>query len=116
MNSFNDLSVAQLKRLITLREQIDALQAELGSILGGAGAAGPVVAAKGGRGGRRGITSAGRAAIAAAQRVRWAKAKGMKPVESKPAGKRKMSAAGRAAIAAGAKKRWAAFRAAKRKA
>ena len=57
-----------------------------------------------------GMSAAGRARIAEAQRKRWAKihAKGTK---SKPA-KRKMSAAGRAKIAAAARARWAKAKAA----
>jgi hypothetical protein len=116
MNLLANLSVSDLKKLITLREQIDALQAELGSLLGGSGAGMPAPAAKRGRGGRRGITAAGRAAIAAAQRARWAKLKGMKQAgaapASKPSGKRKLSAATRKAMAAAAKARWARAKAA----
>ena len=66
-------------------------------------------------GGRGGMSAAGKARIAAAQRARWAKLKG----KVTPAGnstpqkpKRKMSAAARKAIAAAAKKRWAAAKAA----
>jgi hypothetical protein len=66
---------------------------------------------------RRKVSAAGRKAIAAAQRKRWAAIKGQsdneEPVAAKP--KRKMSAAGRAAIAAAVKKRWAAKRAAAKK-
>jgi hypothetical protein len=117
MNSLANLSVSDLKKLITLREQIDALQAELGGILSGASAPAPEpAAAKGGRGGRRGITAAGRAAIAAAQRARWAKARGMKRAAAKPTSKptdrRKLSAATRKAMATAAKARWAKAKAA----
>jgi len=52
------------------------------------------------------MSAAGRARIAAAQKLRWAKQrKGGK-------GRRKMSAAGRAKIAAAARKRWAKVKAA----
>jgi hypothetical protein len=56
------------------------------------------------------MSAAGRAAIRAAQKARWAKIKGT----AKPAkkAKRKMSAAGRAAISAAAKARWAKAKAA----
>ena len=60
----------------------------------------------GGRGGKRQISVAGRAAIAKAQRERWAKLKaksGPKPGKKKF----KMSAAGRAAIAKAKKAWWA---------
>src|SRR5438309_7539243 len=61
---------------------------------------------------KRGMSAAGRKAIAAAQRKRWAAAKG-ELVAAKPAKKvkHKLSAAGRAAIIAATKKRWAAKRA-----
>jgi len=53
--------------------------------------------------------------MAAAQKLRWQKARGeapTKPAAKKP--KRKMSAAGRARIIAATKKRWAAFHAAQK--
>jgi len=64
---------------------------------------------------KRRMSAAGRAAIAAAARKRWAKVRQAKAGKkaAKPAKKRKMSAAGRAAIAAAAKARWAKVRAAK---
>ena len=66
-----------------------------------------------GRGKRR-LSAAARARIAAAQRKRWAALKGQSEQTTearKP--KRKMSAKGRRAIAEATRKRWAAFRAAK---
>ena len=62
---------------------------------------------------KRKMSAAGRAAIAAGARARWAKIKGAKVAAPATARKRKMSAAGRAAIAAGARARWAKIRAAK---
>ena len=62
---------------------------------------------------KRGMSAAGRKAIAAAQRKRWAAAKAATATPKatkKP--KRKLSAAGRAAIVAALKKRWAAKKAA----
>lgn len=62
---------------------------------------------------RRKMSAAGRRAIAAAQRKRWAAVRAQAPLApSQPKKKRKLSAAGRAAIIAAAKKRWAAQRAA----
>src|SRR5262249_34818333 len=58
---------------------------------------------------QRGMSAAGRTAIAEAQRKRWAAVKGKSAAPKtakKP--KRKLSAAGRAAIVAALKKRWAA--------
>ena len=68
--------------------------------------------AGGSRGPRR-MSAASRAKIAAAQRARWAKAKGRKVVPIK-AGKRRISAAGLARIRAANKARWARVRAAKK--
>jgi hypothetical protein len=55
---------------------------------------------------RRKISAKGRASIAAAQRARWAKAKGIAEVPKK----RKMSAAARRKIAAAQVARWARVR------
>ncbi|MCX6996234.1 MAG: hypothetical protein NTV49_03915 [Kiritimatiellaeota bacterium] len=59
---------------------------------------------------KRKMSVAGRKAMAAAARARWAKIKGTKVV-APAARKRKMSAAGRKAIAAAARARWAKIRA-----
>jgi hypothetical protein len=56
--------------------------------------------------GRRRISAAGRAAIAEAQRKRWAAKKAAPPSTTAPK-KHKLSAAGRKAIAEAQKKRWA---------
>jgi len=67
---------------------------------------------------RRGISAAGRLRIAAAQRARWAKARGTKLVSiaTKSSGnKRKMSAAARMKIVAAQKARWAKWRKANKK-
>jgi hypothetical protein len=64
---------------------------------------------------RRGMSAAGRKAIAAAQRKRWAALKdGAAPEKAPKRAKRKLSPAGRAAIVAALKKRWAAKKAAKK--
>jgi hypothetical protein len=106
-------SIAQLKRAISITEQIESLQSELNQIFGAspgkapaASASGQAVSTKKKRGG---ISAAGRAAIAAAQKARWAKLKGdtggTKPEKKR---KRKLSPEARAKIAAAAKKMWAA--------
>jgi hypothetical protein len=59
---------------------------------------------------RRRMSAAGRRAIAAGQRKRWA-ASAAKNLVAPPKPKRKLSAAGKAAIVAALKKRWAAKRA-----
>jgi hypothetical protein len=66
---------------------------------------------------RRKMSAAGRKAIAAAQRKRWAALKGGGATQEAPAlrrAKRKLSPAGRAAIVAALRKRWAAKKAAKK--
>ena len=61
---------------------------------------------------KRGMSAAGRKAIAEAQRKRWAAAKTEAPKTVKRAKKRRvLSAAGKAAIVAALKKRWAAKKA-----
>jgi hypothetical protein len=61
---------------------------------------------------KKGMSAAGRNAIAEAQRKRWAAQKAEAQRESSPKkAKRKLSAAGRAAIVAALKKRWAAKKA-----
>lgn len=94
MNS--DVSAEQLRRAASIKDEIESLQTELDRLLGSSG---PTT-----RTGKRGMSAAGRARIAAAQKARWAKQKGTAKPASK--GKRKMSAAGKAKIAAAARERW----------
>jgi hypothetical protein len=101
MNIAN-LSSRNLRRAANLKEKIETLISELGTILGGDTADGV------GRPSKRKRSPAARARMAAAQRARWAKLKKTGTVAhegGKP--RRKMSAAGRARIAAAAKARWA---------
>jgi hypothetical protein len=112
MNPTN-LTSKQLIHAANIKDQIEALTQQLNSILGGAVSVSVAKAPKGG------MSSAGRARIAAAQRARWAKihaAKGgTQAVKPKPAMKRrKLSAAGLAAIKAAQKARWAKIKAAKK--
>jgi len=93
-------SLGDLKKAVNLKQKIETLERTLQSLIGGL----PGIATAGTSRGN-GLSAAGRARIAAAQRARWAKAKGR-------TGRRKMSAAGRAKIAAAARKRWKAAKAA----
>ena len=110
--SLRNPSLAQLKRAVTLKEQIESLEQELASVLGAAPAAAAIVASAAPRQ-RPVISAAGRARIAAAQKARWAKQRRSKapqapakaPTVSKPKGQ--ISAAGRARLSALAKARWA---------
>ena len=134
MNSLINLTPKELRKAANLQEKIQSLQKELGQLLDGGEIPVPFVKAPQ----KRRMSAAGRRAIAAAARARWAKVKGTKPGRkagrkmsakglaniragvlkrmknqgkaTKP--KRKMSAAGRAALAAAAKARWAKAKAA----
>ena len=64
---------------------------------------------------KRTISAAGRKRIAAAQRARWAKAKGQKVVSNAARTGRSMSPAARRRIAAAQKARWAKWRKAQKK-
>jgi hypothetical protein len=93
------------------KRRLDAQLAELRAMRNGANQAAP-----GSSRPRRKMSAAGRKAIAAAQRQRWAAVRGddaATPKAPKRA-KRRLSPAGRAAIVAALKKRWAAKKAAKK--
>ncbi len=74
MSNIKDLTVAQLKRAIEIREEIESLQAQLAGIGGGRIGRPPGVRL-GRPPGKRRMSAAGRARIAAAAKARWAKAK-----------------------------------------
>lgn len=115
MTNLSNVSVEQLKRAVAVREQIEELERELASILGEPYVGGAV--STNGRGGRRKMSPAARAKIAAAQRARWAKQKKGQAGQTGAAhakGRRKMSPAARAKIAAAARARWAKAKAANR--
>jgi hypothetical protein len=119
----------QLKRALHLGERIEELKAEMAALLGKAGAkvlniaeSGMIAATKKIHAinvsrKKGGITPAGRAAIAAAQKARWAKIKkGDKSASKAPAvarKKTKISAQGLANIRAAQKARWAQVKAGK---
>jgi hypothetical protein len=101
-------SAAQLKRALALKEKIDKFNDELTEILGTTQESNGSPA----RRKRGGMSAAGRARIAKAQRARWAKVKAAsKPGKRK---RRKMSRAARARISAAARLRWKAAKAAGR--
>ena len=125
MNSITNLSPAQLRQAADIQEKVQSLQKELGKLLGGSDETAAIEAPK-----KRKMSAAGRKAIAAAAKARWAKIKGIAPKKKlsaqgianiragvakrmaaqgkaarKP--KRKLTAAGRAALSAAAKARWA---------
>ncbi len=111
MSNINELSIAQLKQAVAIKEQIVKLEGELSSLMGTSVPSAAPTKKKGG------MSAAGRARVAAAQKKRWAKIKAGQPVKASTAitpTKRRMSAAGRAAISKAAKARWAKAKAAKK--
>ena len=109
--SLSSLSIQQLRKAATLKEKIQLLEKELGKILGAATQLVASVVPKK----KRKLSAAGRAAIRAAVKARWARQKGQK-VSAKPApkSKGKMSAAAKARISAAMKARWAKVKAKKK--
>jgi hypothetical protein len=108
-----NLTSSQLRQAANLKEQIASLEKQLEQLLGttAPAAAKPVVKKKGG------MSAAGRARVAAAQKARWAKIKAAKTAvkPTKPAKKKfTMSAEAKAKISAAAKARWAKIKAAKK--
>lgn len=110
--SITTLTPKQLRTAADLQEKIANLQSDLAAILGSETKAAPIAKAPKKKGG---MSAAGKARIAAAQKLRWAKIKVAKPAAAKPVQKKKggMSAAGKARIVAAQKLRWAKVKAAK---
>jgi len=107
MITLQNLTVAQLRRVVEIKEQIQDLEAQLAAI------GGDTVPSAGK--GKRHMSAEARARIAAAQTARWAKLKGgasSKAKAPKTGTRRKMSAATKAKIAAVARARWAEAKAA----
>lgn len=107
MSAINNLSIQQLRQAANLKERIAALEKQLNQLLGST--AKPAIAAKAPAKKKGGMSAAGKARIAAAQKARWAKIKAAKPapaIKVKKA-RKQMSAAAKAKIAAAAKARWA---------
>ncbi len=111
--SLINLSVQQLRQAASLKEQIEALEKELSQVLGSPTKSVAVKPTHRAPKKKGGMSAAGKARIAAAQKLRWANIKAMKPpvkVETaKPEKKarKKMSAAAKAKLSALAKARWA---------
>jgi hypothetical protein len=127
MSSITKLTPSQLRQVADLKEKIAAWEKELNQLLGSsAKAAVASVVAKAPKK-KGGMSAAGKAKVAAAQKARWAKINAaksaVKPAASaakvaavaKPAKKKfVMSAAAKAKISAAAKARWAKIKAAKK--
>jgi hypothetical protein len=110
--SIQSLTATQLRQAADIKEKIASLEKQLDQILGSTTALAvvkpaPIAKKKGG------MSAAGRAKVAAAQKARWAKIKAAKPtpkvVAAKPVKtvRRNMSAAAKAKLSALAKARWA---------
>jgi hypothetical protein len=113
--SILNLTTKKLRKIVNLKVQIEKLEIKLAKL---AGSGSEILAspktAKTAPKKRRGMSVAGRARVAAAQRARWAKIKGAAKsvVKVVKKARKKMSAASRAKIAAAAKARWAKAKAA----
>ena len=106
-----DLSEAALEQALSIRRQITALERRFSSLLGGRTAG-----ARPSGGGRRPLSAAARAKIAAAARARWARERARRGGSKGAAPrKRRLSAAGRKRLSDLMKARWAARRKAERK-
>ena len=123
MSNLLNLTSAQLIKAANIKDQIEALTKELNGLLGSSA---PVV--KIAKPAKRGMSAAGRAAVSAAAKLRWAKINAAKAkpavvkaaikavVSAKPAKKKfVMSAAAKAKISAAAKARWAKIKGAAKK-
>ena len=104
MMNLTELTTSQLRRIVAIKEEIEALQAQIQSLAGDTET--PAPRAANGRRKRR-LSPAGRARIAAAAKARWAKHRGEPATALEPAWKRrKVSAEARARMAASARARW----------
>ena len=107
-----DLTVNQLKRAAAIKEQIEALNKELRSILGASAKSGAAPKKK------RTMSASVKRKIAAAQKARWANLRRAKPAARsvKPAAKakKKVSPATKAKLSAKLKAFWAAKKAGKK--
>src|ERR1700736_2355311 len=101
-----DLSLRSLEEAVSIRRQIDTLERRLASMLGSAPAHSTST------GGRRRISAATRAKLAAAARARWARQKAGTKVGRRTAARKKggLTAAGRRRLSQLMKARWAARR------
>ena len=105
-----DLTAEQLKRAATIKEQINDLNEELVSMLGGSNNSSTLSTKN------RTMSADIRRKIAAAQKTRWAKLRHAKSGKhsAKPAAKKTVSSATRRKLAAKLKAYWAAKRAGKK--
>jgi hypothetical protein len=103
-----------MTNLTALLQQLESERTRLASQLANLNNAISALRANSTRGTRRILSAAGRGRIAAAQRARWAKAKGVRVVSIASNKRRKLSSAAIARIRAAQKARWAKWRKQKR--
>jgi hypothetical protein len=110
MTILSDLTTAQLKSIVAIKEQIEALQGQIDSIVDGSGSGNdeslipaPIEAS-----GKGHMSAAARAKIVATPKARWARIKKTKPEAPMSVQKRdrRRSPAVRAKLAAAARARW----------
>jgi hypothetical protein len=112
--SLLNLTAQQLRLAADLKDKIVALEKQLAGITGTQATPAKTMKPAKRKGG---MSAAGRAKVAAAQKARWAKihaAKGKATVNPVKKARKKMSAAAKAKISAAAKARWAKVRAEKK--
>jgi hypothetical protein len=109
-----DLSTRNLEKALSIRRQIDALQRRLTSLVSSVGSGVGAGTSPRRRTGRRKMSAASRAKIAAAARARWARVKAGrgKAKGAKKGGRRRggITAAGRKRLSQLMKAQWAARR------
>jgi hypothetical protein len=107
MSDIQNLRTGELRKILSIKEEIEELQRKLESLVsdGEIPSPFPVEALK-----KRRMSAAGRARISAAAKKRWAALRNESGSPTKK--KRKMSRAARAKIAEAARKRWAQAKAA----
>jgi len=76
MTNLANLTASQLKSIIAIKEQIEALQSQIDTIVSGGGEVPSSLTSDAPKKVSRRMSAAGRAKIAAAQRARWAIVKG----------------------------------------
>ena len=106
MTNLTNLTTNQFRRMLALKEQIQALQSQFDAISKGGDKT--FVPSARAPGTKRRMSAAGRAAIKEAQRVRWAKVRGngASAKQAKAKKGRRHSPATRARLAAAARARW----------
>jgi hypothetical protein len=102
-----DISLDSLEKALSIRRQIETLESRLAGLLGGTVSPHPTTGK-----GRRHMSAAARAKIAAAARARWAKVKAGQRTIARKQRKRKsgLTPAGRRRLSLLMKARWAARR------